>query len=322
MAAVDSFHLLFRQVALSCQSHIELLAVVGALYTAKKGLKLLCQGYNIIQLHITPHLFGKTNLVKEYGEWAVVTGATGGIAKAYAEELARHGIKIMLIDENKEKLQDLSISITETYGVNTSFMEVDFSRGREVYPLIKDTLTHMDVGLLVNCLGELFEYPQCLTLCTEEKLWETINVNISAATIMVNIVIPGMVKRKRGAIVNVSFRSWCRPTYPMSMFKTSKLYLDTFSQELQSELYSKGIFVQSLAPLCVATNGITPYRASHRFPFLVPSSEVYAHHAVKTLGVSHRTTGYWAHSVQLVAAYWFPDLVCQAVARFLHPTHA
>uniref|UniRef100_A0A803KA58 3-ketoacyl-CoA reductase n=1 Tax=Xenopus tropicalis TaxID=8364 RepID=A0A803KA58_XENTR len=318
MAAVDSFHLLYRQVAWSCQSHMEFLAVVGALYTAGKGLKLICQSYNLIRLHITPLLFSRTNLGRQYGAWAVVTGATSGIAQAYAEELARCGMNVVLVDNNREKLQKMSDSITATHGVNTSFIEVDFCKGHEAYRPIKDALRHVEVGILVNCVGNFLEYPQSVIECPEEQLWKIIHVSVSAATIMAKIVVPGMAQRRRGAIVNVSFRSCCKPNFPMTMYTPCQLYMDGFTKELQSELSSKGIFVQSLTPLCVAKERTLHYRPSFRFPFLVPSPEVYARHAVQMLGVSHRTTGYWAHSMQLAAACWLPDFICQLMGRFLH----
>ncbi|OCT84343.1 inactive hydroxysteroid dehydrogenase-like protein 1 [Xenopus laevis] len=320
MAAVDSFHLLYRQVAWSCQGHMELLAVVGALYTAGKGLKLICQSYNLIRLHITPLLLSRTNLARRYGEWAVVTGATGSIAQAYAQELARCGMNIILVDNNREKLQKVSDAINAAHGVNTSFIEVDFCKGHEAYRPIKEALRHVEVGILVNCIGDFLEYPQSVLECPEEQLWDIIYVSVSAATIMVNIVLPGMAQRRRGAIVNVSFRSCCKPAFPMTMYTSCQLYMDGFTKELQSELTSKGIFVQYLTPLCVATKRTFRYRPSQRFPFLVPSPEVYAHHAVQMLGVSHRTTGYWAHSIQLAAACWLPDCIFQLMGRFLQPT--
>ncbi|KAM4721672.1 inactive hydroxysteroid dehydrogenase-like protein 1 [Rhinophrynus dorsalis] len=320
MAAVDSFDLLYHQVAKTCHSHLEFLAMVGALYTARKALCFLCESYNLIHLHVLPRLFSKTNTIKQYGEWAVVTGATDGIGKAYADELASQGMNIVLIAHNREELQGISEAIAGTYGVNTRFIEVDFSQGRRVYAPIKEALRHLDVGILVNCVGVYLEYPLRNTEDTEEKLWEIINVNVAAATMLVNIVLPGMAERKRGAIVNVSGRACCKPTPHMTMCSASKLYLDGFSQELKSELSPKGIFVQSLIPLCVGSKGPTSCRASHRFPLLVPTPEVYVRHAVQTLGVSTRTTGYWAHSMQLLAAQWFPRWMCRSVGTFLHPT--
>ncbi|XP_063293681.1 inactive hydroxysteroid dehydrogenase-like protein 1 [Pelobates fuscus] len=312
MAAVDSFHLLYREVAKSCQSHVEVLTVIGACYVTWKGLRTLYECCSLFQLHVTPCLIRRTSLTKQYGEWAVVTGAAEGIGKAYAEELARKGLNVFLIGGNKEKLQVVSQSIAKTHRVKTSFIEADFNKGREVYPPIKEALANLNIGILVNSAAYL-EYPQRVTEVLEDKLWEIINVNVAAATMMVHIVVPGMVQRKKGAIVNVCCCSCCRS----AMYSASKVYLDAFSQELQSDLSHKGIFVQSLIPLCVATNCTTSIKVVHRLPFLVPAPETYARHAVRTLGVSTRTTGYWVHSIELLAAQWIPSWMYLFLGRFL-----
>lgn len=73
MAAVDSFHLLYQEVARSCHNHIEFLAVVGAVYTARNGLSILYGCCSVLR-HVTQHVFRRRDLILEYGQWAVVTG--------------------------------------------------------------------------------------------------------------------------------------------------------------------------------------------------------------------------------------------------------
>ncbi|XP_063801814.1 inactive hydroxysteroid dehydrogenase-like protein 1 isoform X2 [Pseudophryne corroboree] len=313
MAAVDSFHLLYREVARSCHNNVELLAVVGALYTAKKGLGILYECYSVFRLHITPHLLSRSDLVQRYGEWAVVTGATDSIGRAYAEELANCGVNILLICRDGEQLRSLSEAIAEAYGVTTSFIQADFRVGRATYPAIKEVLKDVDVGILVNNAGVFCEDPQCFSEVPEEKAWEIINNNIAAAVMMAHIVIPGMVQRKRGAIVNVTPGFDSRYN---SQSAASKSYLDTFSRHLKSEVASSGIFVQSLTPLCVRSKH-TSYWTLRYLPALVPSPEVYARHAVRTLGHCNRTTGYWAHSLQLLVCRWIPGWLGTSIGGFL-----
>lgn len=132
------------------------------------------------------------------------TGATDIIGKAYAEELASRGLNIILICSNREELHNVSEAIAGTYGVNTSIIYADFSKGREAYASIAQSLRDLDVGILVNNARVPYEYPQCILEIPEDKVWEIINVNVAAAVMMVRIVVPGMAQRKRGAIVNVS----------------------------------------------------------------------------------------------------------------------
>nr|XP_014335898.1 PREDICTED: inactive hydroxysteroid dehydrogenase-like protein 1 isoform X2 [Bos mutus] len=253
MAAVDSFYLLYREIARSCNCYIEALALVGAWYTARKSITVVCDFYSLIRLHFIPRLVSRADLIKQYGRWAVVSGATDGIGRAYAEELASRGLNIVLISRSQEKLQ------------------------------------------------------MYFTQVSEDTLWDIVNVNIAAASLMVHIVLPGMVERKKGAIVTISSGSCCKPTPQLAAFSASKAYLDHFSRALQYEYASKGIFVQSLIPFYVATNVATPGSFLHKCPWLVPSPKVYAHHAVSTLGISKRTTGYWSHSIQFLFAQYMPE---------------
>ncbi|KAM4026929.1 inactive hydroxysteroid dehydrogenase-like protein 1 [Anomaloglossus baeobatrachus] len=310
MAAVDSFHLLYREVARSCHNHLEFLAVVGALYTARRGLGILYDCYSLIQLHITPCLLRKKDLVQRYGEWAVVTGATNSIGKAYAEELAKCGMNILLICSKRSQLHSISEALRGTYGVNTNFIDVDFSLGHGVYPSIREMLRNLDVGILVNNTGVFSEYPERVVEVPEDKVWEIIHVNIAAAVMMAHMVLPGMEQRKRGAIVNVISASGGKRD---SQTDASKAYLDTFSRQLASEVSSSGIFVQCLTPFCVGGRHASSYGL---LPMFAPSPEVYARHAVRTLGFSTRTTGYWAHSLQLFASRWFPGWMCRSIGRF------
>ncbi|XP_074864615.1 inactive hydroxysteroid dehydrogenase-like protein 1 [Carettochelys insculpta] len=308
MAAVDSFYLLYREIGRSCNCYMEALALVGAWYMARKCFSIVCDSYSLIRLHFIPRLVSRPDLVKQYGRWAVVTGSTAGIGKAYAEELASYGINIILISRSKEKLETVAKDIAETYDVETAVIVADFSKGREIYSSIKEALRDKDIGILVNNVGAFYAYPDYFTSLSEDKLWEIVNVNIAAANMMVHIVLPGMVERKRGAIVNVSSGSCCKPTPQMTAYSASKAYLDHFSRALHYEYASKGIFIQSLIPFLIATNmtQCSDHVLSNKL-LCVPSAKVYAHHAVSTLGISRRTTGYWLHSIQFLLAQYMPE---------------
>lgn len=74
MAAVDSFYLLYREIARSCNCYVEALALVGAWYTARKSITVICDFYSLIRLHFVPRLVSRADLIKQYGRWAVVSG--------------------------------------------------------------------------------------------------------------------------------------------------------------------------------------------------------------------------------------------------------
>ncbi|KFO73388.1 Hydroxysteroid dehydrogenase-like 1 [Cuculus canorus] len=318
MAAVDHFHLLYREISRSCSVYLEALALVGAWYTVRKCVSLAVDTYSMLRLHFIPKLGGKIDLVKQYGKWAVITGSTDGIGKAYAEELAKRGVNIILISRNKEKLEALCKSISETYKVETLFIVADFSKGREPYSAIKEALKDTEIGILVNNVGIFYPYPDYFTNLSEDILWDMININIASANMMTHIVLPGMVKKKKGAIVNVSSASCCQPTPMLAAYGASKIYLDYFSRALQYEYASKGIVVQSLTPFVIATKMSSFSSITSKRSFFVPSAEEYASHAVSTLGLSTRTTGYWRHAIMFTLGECLPEWIWAWFALYLY----
>ncbi|KAM8799194.1 inactive hydroxysteroid dehydrogenase-like protein 1 [Eudromia elegans] len=299
MAAVDRFSLLYREIGRTCNFYIEALAIVGAWYAARKCISFALNSYSLLRLHFLPKVVGEIDLVRRYGRWAVVTGSTDGIGKAYAEELARRGVNIILISRSKEKLEAVSRSIAETYKVETDFIVADFSKGREAYLPIKEGLQDREIGILVNNVGLFYSYPDYFTNLPEDMLWDMININIASANMMVHIVLPGMLEKKKGAIVNVSSASCCQPTPMLTVYGASKTYLDYFSRALHHEYSSKGIFVQSLTPFIIATKMVSCSSLTSKRSFFFPSAEEYASQAISTLGLSKRTTGYWKHEIEV-----------------------
>lgn len=129
------------------------------------------------------------------------------------------------MSRNEEKLRTVAKDIADTYKVETDIIVVDFSRGREIYVPIAEALKDKDIGILVNNVGVFYPYPQYFTQVSEDKLWDIINVNIAAASLMIHIVLPGMVERKKGAIVTISSGSCCKPTPQLAAFSASKVRL-------------------------------------------------------------------------------------------------
>ncbi|XP_027758339.1 inactive hydroxysteroid dehydrogenase-like protein 1 [Empidonax traillii] len=307
MAAVDRFSLLYREISRSCSFYMEALALVGAWYTVRKCVSLAFDAYSMLRWHVMPRLGCEVDLVKQYGQWAVVTGSTDGVGKAYAEELAKRGVNLVLVSRNKEKLEAVSRSISETYKVETDFIVADFSKDREPYPAIKEALKDREIGILVNNVGIFAECVDYFANLSEDVLWDAIHINIASANMMTHIVLPGMLKKKKGAIVNISSIACCQPAPLIAIYGASKIYLDYFSRAIHQEYASKGIFVQSLIPSPIATKMVAFSSFLSKRSFLLPSAEEYASHAVSTLGVSTRTAGYWKHEILLALAERLPE---------------
>ncbi|XP_070532673.1 inactive hydroxysteroid dehydrogenase-like protein 1 [Ptychodera flava] len=302
MAAVDRFSFLFTEISKTITAYTEAFAIIGTLYTAKKTLNTALQLYDVVKVHLVAR--GQQNLVTRFGPWAVVTGSTDGIGKAYAQELARAGVNIILISRSQDKLRKTARELETTFHVETLTIKADFSKGSEIYESISSQLQGKDIGILVNNVG-VYDYPQYFVDVPLEKLWQLININIGAATAMSRIVLPQMIEKRKGAIVNITANTALHPTPQIAVYAATKTYLDFLSRAIQYECKDKGITVQSLMPSYVATRMTQFTDASPSV--LIPSASVYARHAVSTLGISSRTTGYFPHTVQFWVSSMLPE---------------
>ncbi|XP_068116268.1 very-long-chain 3-oxoacyl-CoA reductase [Hyperolius riggenbachi] len=229
------------------------------------------------------------------GTWAVVTGATDGIGKAYAEELARRGMSIFLVSRSQDKLDEVAKHIREKYGVETKVIAADFGLVGEIYQRIEEGLRGLEIGVLVNNVGISYEYPEYFLDIPDldNSIDKMININITSVCKMTRLVLPGMLERSKGVILNISSASAMYPVPLLTVYSASKVFVDFFSQGLQAEYRSKGITVQSVLPFYVATK-----LSKIRKPtWDKPTPETYVRSALSTVGVQSRTNGFLPHAL-------------------------
>lgn len=264
---------------------------VGALITASLALWLV---YKIITGFRIWVLGNGDLLSPKLGKWAVVTGATDGIGKSYAEELAQRGFSMMLISRSQEKLDDVAKSLESTYKVETKTIAVDFSE-IDVYPKIEKGLAGLEIGVLVNNVGISYSYPEFFLHIPDLENFITtmINVNITSVCQMTRLVLPRMEARAKGVILNISSASGMFPVPMLTIYSSTKAFVDFFSRGLQTEYKCKGIIIQSVLPFFVATK-----MTKIRKPTLdKPTPERYVAAELNTVGLQDQTNGYFPHAV-------------------------
>jgi 17beta-estradiol 17-dehydrogenase / very-long-chain 3-oxoacyl-CoA reductase len=216
---------------------------------------------------------------------------------AYAKAMAEKGYCVLLVSRNPEKLnkvkKEIELKYKNCFEVRT--LAVDFSKSN-IYETIKAELQKLDeIHVLINNVGMTYRYPEYFTRIEDSENFITsiINVNINSCTRLIHMVLPQMVEKKRGIILNVASYSACFPTPLLAIYSGTKVYVDYFSRALNQEYSEKGIIIQSVIPYYVST----PMIRSPKLSFMIPSADKFVKCALKTVGFESRTFGYFPHTV-------------------------
>lgn len=227
------------------------------------------------------------------GAWAVVTGASDGIGKAYAVELAKKGFNVFLISRTLSKLQDVAAAV-EKFGVKSKVMSVDFIKADEAtFQEIERECNGLQVSVLVNNVGINYEFPHRLLEETAAKDEALIHVNVTTTTRMTRIVLAQMVERKAGAIINLSSMAGRAPNPMLAVYSGTKAYIDYFTKAIAQEYKKHGIIAQSVTPGLVVSNMSKIRKAS----LMVCTPEHIASHSVGRLGCEYELSPYWFHAI-------------------------
>ncbi|XP_015980619.1 testosterone 17-beta-dehydrogenase 3 isoform X3 [Rousettus aegyptiacus] len=162
------------------------------------------------------------SFLKSMGQWAVITGAGDGIGKAYAFELARQGLNVVLISRTLEKLQAIAVEIEVTTGSSVKIIQVDFTKD-DIYEYIKEELKGLEIGILVNNVGMLPSFLPSHFLNTPGDIQSLIHCNITSVVKMTQLILKDMESRRRGLILNISSGVALFPWPLYSMYSSSKV---------------------------------------------------------------------------------------------------
>ncbi|CAN6207906.1 unnamed protein product [Urochloa humidicola] len=284
------------------------MATIGALHVAAGCFRIL--------RYLFLCLRRPKDLRRHYGSWAVITGPTSGLGRSMAVELARQGLNLVLVGRDPAKLRDVSDTITRMHGVKTRAVVFDLSlvstpEGDEASRRLRAAVEGLDVGVLVNNAGVAKPGAMYVHEAHVESLVRIIKVNLQALTEVAAAVLPGMVARGRGAVVNIGSGSALTvSSFPLySVYAATKRYVSVFSKNLNVEYKSKGIDVQCQVPFFVDTNMISDEAKGSFSPLFVVSPDACARAALRRIGHGWLWVPNFAHQVQWWLAGFVPEIL-------------
>jgi hypothetical protein len=184
---------------------------------------------------------------------ALVTGASSGIGAAIARELAQRGHGLVLVARRKDRLDALAEELSGEFGVRAEAVGSDLGKAasRQRLPARIESLG-LEVNVLVNNAGFATNGPFHQSDAAREL--EQVRVLVEAPVALTSAFLPGMVKRGRGAILNVASTAGMQPLPYSAGYSAAKAYVLTFSEALHQELHGSGVTVTVLAPGPVSTD--------------------------------------------------------------------
>src|SRR5947207_10532314 len=183
---------------------------------------------------------------------AVVTGAAAGIGKAIAGRLAADGAAVALVDVDEAGLESTAGELAAT-GAKVLAVTANVGSAGDVETAVKATEAHLGpISLLVNNAGIAVIKPYMD--CTDEEFDRQLRVNLRGAHLFLSRVLPGMVERKRGAVVNISSVAAIHVTAPHAGYAASKAGIIALTQEVAFEVARHGVRVNCVAPGLIAVS--------------------------------------------------------------------
>lgn len=193
-------------------------------------------------------------LKRKFGSWALVTGASSGIGKEFATQLAAEGINVILLARREELLIELSLELQRKYGVQAKYAKVDLSSENFLDP-IEEITKGLDIGIVISNAGGArmgafnkipmadFETMIHLNVMTQMKLshWFTSKL---------------VEENRKGALLLVSSTAGLQGVPYAADYSAAKAYILNLGEALNYEFKSNGIHVTVLVPGPTNTPGL------------------------------------------------------------------
>ncbi|KAH3678210.1 hypothetical protein WICMUC_001639 [Wickerhamomyces mucosus] len=284
----------------------------GLLYTALSVgvLKLTSIFLNSASLLFDLFVLPPVNFSKygaKSGKWAIITGASDGLGKEYAIQLASKGLNVFLISRTQSKLELLATEIETKYKVEVKILAIDFASDKPSnYELITQLIKPLPVTVLINNVGQSHSIPVPFIETEESELRNIITINNTATLRTTQIIVPFIIntlkenRGTRGLILTMGSFGGLLPTPYLATYSGSKAFLQSWSSALAGELAEYNIDVELVISYLV-TSAMSKIK---RTSLTIPNPKNFVKSVLSTVGrrggAQERyatSTPFWSHAI-------------------------
>ncbi|MCD2190369.1 SDR family NAD(P)-dependent oxidoreductase [Actinomycetospora soli] len=183
-----------------------------------------------------------TTAAQMRGRTALVTGASGGIGRAIAERLGDHGADVVLVGRNEAALEDAA-AVVRTRGGTARVVALDLADPAAPRKLVEQV---GEVELLLNNAG--VATGGAVVDTDPAELRAMLDLNVSALTELTALLLPRMVERGHGSVLNVASVGGYLPSPGLAVYAASKTYVLAVSRALWAEVRGRGVRVVAVSP--------------------------------------------------------------------------
>ena len=176
--------------------------------------------------------------------WAVVTGASSGIGRAFARELARRGNRVLGIARRRDRLEALAREM-EKQGGDVEPLSADLTTAEGLDEVVR-RLAELPVEILINNAGNATGGDFQAAPLDEEL--GSIRLNVEAVVTLTRAVLPGMVRSNHGAIINVASVVAFQPFPHFAVYAAAKAFVLSFTEAVAEEVKETNVRVLALCP--------------------------------------------------------------------------
>jgi len=176
---------------------------------------------------------------------ALITGASAGLGLEFARQLAATGADLILVARRLERLEKLARELNQEFGVQVEVLSADLTREEDRQKVAQKIKETPDLDLLINNAG--FGGKSKFHEDQQGEAEDMIKVHVLTPVVLTRAALSGMLKNRRGAIINLASIAAFSPLSG-AMYSSTKAFLVMFSENLQAELHDTGIKIQALCP--------------------------------------------------------------------------